>query len=783
MNDSKRSLKFRAPMAAMALLAAAALVLTATPSSATGVGEGSTNQQQLRGSNNARSLLRDRIGVSSGAQAPLQPASALSAEAPFPLKIFCDTSNECPEETYCATEGVCLPIGGCNDVADCSNPINAPYPINLCLGTLVCEDGSCGIDCTQVPEEPVTCPIDQPQPNEPCTKFERGLTCPYQYMYKGCSWGELRCAPTTTCYCSEQDPGFFSWTCMMEFVKDCPEPEPELAEPEPVESEPVESEPVESEPVELESVESEPVVAVEAEIATEPDSAAPIAVPIPVTPAPIATVPPPPVSSPNDEEGCSFCAGRQYGTDAIIQFSSNNDSVSCAGLMDLIRSGLSADFCDSERDAIEAACCEDIEEPVTALSARQAPITTGCSFCAGGTYGSDPIIQFSSNNDSVSCGGLLDLINSGLSTDFCDSERDAIEDTCCEKSDNPVTSAPIAATETESRQEVEEVVTPTRPPRVRDPEELPRGFCDPGVPLPPPPPSTENPACPIVAPNGVTSCGEYPVGAECQYGHIYTGCSWDTLQCSWMQLCTCSPNRVFVCAISGMEMCTEEVVIGERVVLVDTAPGNLPRGESCVPGEELPTATLDGSDNANSLGTEVDENEDEDLENNADIVVDNGNGAVGIDVPDEDSIEVIKENVEVPTEDTVENNVGAEFEGPTEDIGEDVDGRLSNECPENYNFGSCSGYVPGLNCGYNHIYTGCSWDTISCTAVMQCTCGSMLFGGGEWACMSMAMMPCETKPDGFPEFRGCVPTDPLPNGPEDVAVDTQSLPLLNEALP
>jgi exo-beta-1,3-glucanase (GH17 family) len=60
-----------------------------------------------------------------------------------------------------------------------------------------------------------------------------------------------------------------------------------------------------------------------------------------------------------------------------------------------------------------------------------------CTFCeVGQTYLSDPIISFSSGNDAVSCGGLLDLIRSGLSVDFCEAERVSIEAACCGSSSN-----------------------------------------------------------------------------------------------------------------------------------------------------------------------------------------------------------------------------------------------------------------------------------------------------------------------------------------------------------
>jgi len=552
MNHSKRNPAFRTAVSAMVLLLAAALVLMATPSSALDNGEGSTKQLQrqrlLRGGSTDRSLLRNRIGFSSGA-ADNDYATSFSAEAP--LKVGCQTSDDCPIETYCASGGFCLPIGDCDEVSDCEDPSNVPWPMVYCYGTMVCEEGTCGMDCEQIPDDdrkpqPPTCPVDLPGVNEPCTGNEEGLVCPYQYFYKGCAWDELRCEPATTCSCTEREPGVFGWACFVEFLEECPEPEPAA------------------------------------------------------------------------------------------------------------------------------------EEPAVAMVAS-------------------------------------------------------------------------------ARQEV----IPTKPPR--DPEALPLGGCDPDALLPPPPPSAENPGCPIVAPRSMgTSCEGYEVGVECQYGHVYTGCSWDDLSCSWIHLCTCSPEGFFVCAMTAMETCEDEVVVfdgeEERAILVDTIPEGLPWGESCSPGAELPKAPVEvvgGSSSGNSTDTEDDDGGDWEEEDDALI----------------DDVDTV----------AVDGNVTIE-EAKTDT--EDVNGRLSDECPANYEFGSCSGYVPDLRCDYNHMYTGCTWDTLRCTAIMQCTCGG-LSRGGEWACMSFSLMPCESTPEGHPAFESCDPNDPLPTGPvegggtaESGTSPSESLPLL-----
>lgn len=91
-----------------------------------------------------------------------------------------------------------------------------------------------------------------------------------------------------------------------------------------------------------------------------------------------------------------------------------------------------------------------------------------------------------------------------------------------------------------------------------------------------------------------------------------------------------------------------------------------------------------------------------------------------------------------------------------------VEGRLSEECPASPEYGSncVDSYMANLQCEYDHIFTGCSWEAISCTPVVECECDK--FEDEKWACLSMAMMPCETKPEGHPFGQYCDPELPLP---------------------
>lgn len=86
----------------------------------------------------------------------------LSVSTPVASQQVClfsdDVPDDCPDDTYCSFGGLCLEVGACTDVEDCLLPDNSPYPMALCIGTTVCSDGFCGINCGEFPPE--NTPID-----------------------------------------------------------------------------------------------------------------------------------------------------------------------------------------------------------------------------------------------------------------------------------------------------------------------------------------------------------------------------------------------------------------------------------------------------------------------------------------------------------------------------------------------------------------------------------------------------------------------------------------------
>ncbi|OEU06223.1 hypothetical protein FRACYDRAFT_255563 [Fragilariopsis cylindrus CCMP1102] len=206
------------------------------------------------------------------------------------------------------------------------------------------------------------------------------------------------------------------------------------------------------------------------------------------------------------------------------------------------------------------------------------------------------------------------------------------------------------------------------------------------------------------------------VGDICDYDHLYTGCTWEDLQCTPVISCECFSDETWQCLIAASVQCDgngggfggssmmfefDEPVAAAAVAATTsttaTIPDGLPWGDRCDPNNDLPQ------------------------EAQPDTIV------------------------------------------PVE-----VEGRLNGECPKRGpNFGSCSDeYVPNLICEYDYIYTGCSWDELSCGSVMSCECDQ--FNNGDWACRSFSMFPCnaQTTPDDLPWGQSCDPSSPLPEEPD-----------------
>jgi hypothetical protein len=106
---------------------------------------------------------------------------------------------------------------------------------------------------------------------------------------------------------------------------------------------------------------------------------------------------------------------------------------------------------------------------------------------------------------------------------------------------------------------------------------------------------------------------------------------------------------------------------------------------------------------------------------------------------------------------------------------EEVEGRLT-VCPAEFNPGAdCSAYEAGLQCGYGHIYMGCTWDELFCQYIERCDCYD-----NTWSCLSLSIMPCgfdgQPVPEGLPWGQPCDPEEPLPGPPENTMIQGGRIP-------
>ena len=95
----------------------------------------------------------------------------------------------------------------------------------------------------------------------------------------------------------------------------------------------------------------------------------------------------------------------------------------------------------------------------------------------------------------------------------------------------------------------------------------------------------------------------------------------------------------------------------------------------------------------------------------------------------------------------------------------------SKVCPLTYQFGKCDGYEENLLCEYNHIYHGCSADTLTCLPSLVCECQM-----GGWNCKGSFISPCGSdngidSSDGLPWGETCDPAGDI-TGEEIITVSS-----------
>ena len=311
--------------------------------------------------------------------------------------------------------------------------------------------------------------------------------------------------------------------------------------------------------------------------------------------------------------------------------------------------------------------------------------------------------------------------------------------------------------------------------------------------------STECPSNPSFG-----ECSGYQDGLHCDFEYVYTGCTWDVLQCSPAIKCDCS-ERIWNCDIDFTTPC--------KVTVNGHPPGGVPWGEECDPYVPIvipenvqkkklcPDTFAFGSCSHFEEGLQCEYNHaykgctrDEftcapsiicdcnknswqcsgDFEKNC--RVEDGSLSTPEEFPwgemcdpfnDDELQQILGMQTKPPSSEPTNAPILSESPSfaPTDamTVAQRAE-TLSNVCPTAFRYGQCSNeYINDLECSYNYAYKGCSWEELSCESSIQCTCDHSF---GTWIC-ELDFESCNKDgssvlPMGLPWGETCDPTDDLP---------------------
>jgi len=343
-----------------------------------------------------------------------------------------------------------------------------------------------------------------------------------------------------------------------------------------------------------------------------------------------------------------------------------------------------------------------------------------------------------------------------------------------------------------SAAEVEATSIPTKPAVPVTSSVLPTGNCDPNLPLPEQP---STPECPVDQPRFDESCSGYPEGETCNYNFMYTGCTWDTLQCSWIASCSCDErSETWACQMKSLARCgVFDAEVGEWV---DNTPEGLPWGESCDPDEEPPTpppieqeCPEDRPDFINDSCSGYSEGQTCTYGHmymgcTWDTLRCGSTAWCSCDEASETWACAIADIAGCDTSIVFDAGAGEWVENTPKDLpwGDscDPDEELPTppepECPEempDFLDDSCSEYTEGKTCNYNHMYIGCTWDTLRCFSTDSCSC---IDESETWACRMARVAGCDASaPEGLPWGESCDPDEELPPPPPTITREEGSV--------
>lgn len=156
----------------------------------------------------------------------------------------------------------------------------------------------------------------------------------------------------------------------------------------------------------------------------------------------------------------------------------------------------------------------------------------------------------------------------------------------------------------------------------------------------------------------------------------------------------------------------------------------------------------------------------------------------------------ISEAMLEPTADTVNSQQPTSaFDALITTFVEDLIGEAAvsdNEinCPLTHEYSAaCSDEMVGRECFYDYAYTGCVWNSLSCSPMVECKCENLLGPGlGRWSCKENRLPSCALRRrTGLPPLgKSCNPEEPLPANSLDsslssVVISTPLKPSMEEA--
>jgi len=218
------------------------------------------------------------------------------------------------------------------------------------------------------------------------------------------------------------------------------------------------------------------------------------------------------------------------------------------------------------------------------------------------------------------------------------------------------------------------------------------------------------------------SCENYQDGLDCYYNPIFMGCTWDGLRCEW--------HKKYSCIDSEWRLVTM------MPLPCASPPKGLPRLKKCkpctkvLPSAKCPSEKPESQSECNEVG----------LKCNYDFEYSGCN---------KKELKCTPMSFYTCGDDKTWNLALA-------DKRKCPPASQETKCPpwkKSPIFKkSCGNYPDGIECRYDHIFMGCTWDTLQCTSSNKYSCFD-----SKWQQATMMPLPCANPPKDLPRLQKCKP--------------------------